>query len=90
MLVRSGVAVRSMSLLGLAVVGGCGGRIVGIDVVGWVVKCVLGCVVVSVAMVQLGVSARGWGWGGGRGYRSQAVSRGGGVGPSWWGLAGAD
>ena len=76
MLVRSGVAVRSMSLLGLAVVGGCGGRIVGIVVVGWVVKCVLGCVVVSVAMVRLGVSARGWG--GGRGYRSQAVSRGGG------------
>ena len=50
MLVRSGVAVRSMSLLGLAVVGGCGGRIVGIVVVGWVVKCVLGCVVVSVAV----------------------------------------
>ena len=70
------VSVRSMNSLGLVVVGGCGGRIVGIDVLGWVVECALGCVVVPAAVVWLGVTARGGG--GGRRYRSQAVSGGGG------------
>ena len=49
-LVRSGEVVRSTGVFGLVVEGGCGEWVVGIGVVGRVVMCVWGCVVVSVAV----------------------------------------
>ena len=54
--------VRSMSKLGLVGVGGCGEWVVGSSIVGRVVMCVWGCVVVSVAVTWLCVVVQ---WGGG-------------------------
>ena len=53
-LVRSGEAVRSICVLGLVGVDGCGEWGVGSGVVGRVVMCVWGCVVVAVAVTWLG------------------------------------
>jgi hypothetical protein len=58
----SGMAVRSMSWLGSVVVGGVDGRMVGIDVVGWVIECALGCVVVRASVGRVEVATRGWVW----------------------------
>ena len=86
-LARSDVAVRSMNSLGLAAVGGCGGRVIGIDVVGWVVECALRCAVVPAAVVRLGVAARGGRW-----WRAKISEPGGvagrGIGASWRGWQG--
>ena len=51
---RSGEVVRFIIVLGLVSVGGCGGRVVGSGMMGGVVMCVWGCIVVAVAVTWLG------------------------------------
>ena len=75
---RAGEVVRSISVLGLVSVGGCGDGVVGSGMVGRVVTCIWGCIGMAVAVVGLvGVVQRGgvravlselgraWGEGGG-------------------------
>jgi hypothetical protein len=87
--VMPGVAVRSKNFLGPVVVGGVDGRVVGIDVVGWVIECALGCVVMPAAVVRLGVATRGWRWWWARILKPGGVVGGGRpAGAGWGGFSG--
>ena len=50
---RSGEVVRSMSVLGLVGVGGCGSWVMGGGTVDRVVRCVWSCIVVAVVATWL-------------------------------------
>ena len=83
-LVRSDEVVRSISVLGLVGVGGCGEWVVGSGIMGRVVMCVWGCVVVAVSVTWLGGLVQ---W---RGGARAVISELGSTGGRRWRVVGVD